>query len=314
MLYIPNVLVINNFTEERLEKFIKEYHDSFIWNYVSQCQLLSENFIDKHKNEVNWEYISKFQILSENFIAAHEDKVNWKWISQHQILSENFIEKYVNKVDWEKISLYQKLSESFIEKYTNRIDWENISISQKLSENFIEKHADKVNWKSISIFQELSEPFIEKHGDKIDLFLISRYQKLSKKFIEKYAFDLIFKIEIEDSWHYKTKEEKKSEILETGLYECYDNYFIAYKAVRRDGLSLFNCQYKYKKGKIYETWADTSSSENSFGFGCGTFWHVKNYGECYLSKIIKVKVYYKDVARVVYNGEKIRAFKIEILN
>jgi len=186
------------------------------------------------------------------------------------------------------------LSEKFIEKYSDKVNWVLISKYQKLSEKFIEKYKDKVNWKYISEHQKLSKSFIEKHKDKLNLDLI------------------------EHSWHYKTEEEKKKEILKTGLYECYNDYFIAYKAVRRDRLSLFNCQYIYKKGKIYKTFADVSSNENSFGFGCGTLDYAKEYGRDILSmsniKIIKVKIYYKDVARIVYNGEKIRAFKITILN
>ena len=116
---------------------------------------------------------------------------------------------------------------------------------------------------------------------------------------------------IKDSWHYKSTEEKKKAIVKTGLYECHADYFIAFKAVRPKRVSMFNCHFVYNRGITYETWADTSREEDSFGFGCGTYKYAQMYSENVASQIIKVIVYYEDVARVIHKGHKIRAFKIK---
>jgi len=43
------------------------------------------------------------------------------------------------------------------------------------------------------------------------------------------------------------------------LYECHDDYFIAYKGIRSDRHSNYNFQYQYF------SWADSTSNEDSFG-------------------------------------------------
>ena len=115
---------------------------------------------------------------------------------------------------------------------------------------------------------------------------------------------------INDSWHYKSTEFKKEQVINTGLYDCHDDYFIAYKGIRSDNYSKYNFQYQYFVGETYESFADYSSDENSFGLSAWTYDKAKKYCN---EKIIKVKIYYKDVARVVYNGGKIRCCKFEVL-
>ncbi len=172
-----------------------------------------------------------------------------------------------------------------------------INTIQKLYKDFIEKHKDEMNWFWISMYQKLSENFIEQHKNEVDWYCISMNQKLSKQFIEKYKNNLNIRV-IKDSWHYKSTEFKKQAVINTGLYDCYDDYFIAYKGIRSDRYSKFNFQYQYLPNQTYETFADYSDNEDSFGF----------------SLVVKVKIYYKDVARVVHNGNKIRACKITILD
>ena len=116
---------------------------------------------------------------------------------------------------------------------------------------------------------------------------------------------------IADSWHYKSVEEKKKAVIDTGLYECHDDYFIAYKGIRRDRYSRFNFQYQYLKGHTYETWCDCSDNEDSFGFSAWTEESVKQYCS---ELVVRVKVRYEDVGRVVHDDGKIRCFKIEILD
>ena len=208
-------------------------------------------------------------------------------ISRQQKLSEDFIREFSDKVDWCNISEYQKLSENFIREFADKLNWGNISAYQQLSEDFIREFADKVNWEIISAHQKLSETFINEFKDKLDISLI------------------------EYNWIYKDKEFLKQQVVNTGLYECHDDYFIAYKGIRSDRYSNYNFQYQYIPGETYESWCDCSSSENSFGLSVWTEKEAREY--CKLL-VVKVKVNYEDVGRVVHNGGKIRCRKITILN
>ena len=260
--------------------------------------------------EEQWEDISEYQKLSELFIREYQDKVDWYWISVSQKLSESFIREFQDKVNWSCISEYQKLSELFIREFQDKVDWCWNSMCQKLSESFIREFQDKVNWAGISSHQKLSESFIRKFQDKVYWWQISKYQKLSNEFIEEFK-DRLYLNKIKDSWHYKTTEEKKQAVMATGLYECHDTYFIAYKGIRSDRYSKFNFQYKYEKGGIYESWCDCSNDENSFGL---SVWDEPNAREHCKELVVRVKVNYEDVGRVVHNGGKIRCFKLEVLD
>ena len=254
--------------------------------------------------------INTMEELLKTLGLDNENQLDWFDVSRNRKLSENFIEKYKNKVNWISISMHQKLSEDFIEKHADKVDWDCISESQKLYEDFIEKHKDDVNWFWISMYQKLSENFIEQHKNDVDWYWISKYQKLSKQFIEKYKNNLNIRV-IKDSWHYKSTEFKKQAVINTGLYDCYDDYFIAYKGIRSDRYSKFNFQYQYLPNQTYETFADYSDNEDSFGFSAWNYENAKSYCD---ELVVKVKIYYKDVARVVHNGNKIRACRITILD
>ena len=257
-------------------------------------------------DEINWINVSRNIQLSEEFIREFQDKVDWYYISEYQKLSENFIREFQDKVDWYYISEYQKLSENFIYEFQNKVNWNCISIYQKLSEEFIRKFQDKVNWYRISEYQKLSEDFIREFQNKVDWNCISKHQKLSKKFIKEFGLNID-----EDNWLYKTTEFKKKQIIDCGLYECYEDYFIAYKAIRNDRYSHFNFQYQYLPNEVYECHCDCTEDENSFGLSVWTEKGAKSYNDSGL--IVKVKVMYEDVGRLVHNSNKIRCSKIEIL-
>ena len=280
------------------------------WICISARQKLSEDFIREFEDNVDWGCISANQKLSENFIREFQDKVNWNWISKYQKLSESFIRKFKDYVDWGSISKHQKLSESFIRKFKDYVDWESISASQNLSENFIRKFKNYVDWGYISKYQKLSESFIREFKDKVNWYWTSKYQKLSENFIREFK-DRLYLSELKESWHYKTTEEKKQAMIATGLYECHEDYFIAYKGIRSDRYSNYNFQYKYEKGGTYESWCDTSNDENSFGL---SVWDEPNARRYCDELMVKVKVNYEDIGRVVHNGGKIRCFKIEVLD
>ena len=295
-----------NWKKHHTEAFIEKHADKVNWYYISVFQKLSESFIEKHANKVRWGHISRHQKLSEPFIKKHVDEVDWGWISRYQKLSETFIERYDYKVDWHGISCCQKLSESFIERHADKVNWYYISVFQKLSEPFIERHANDVDWYNISLCQRLSESFIEKHADEVCWSYIRLCQKLSEKFRKKHNIKTP-----PDNWLYKPASFKKKAVQDTGLYECHKDYFIAYKGIRSDRYSKYNFQYRYEKGGVYESTADFTAEENSFGLSAWTEGKARGYCD---ELVVRVKIYYKDVARVVHEGGKIRATKIEILD
>ena len=269
------------------EDFIREFKDKVNWNCISTYQRLSENFIREFKNKVNWNCISNYQRLSEDFIREFKNDVSWGWVLISQHLSEDFIREFADKFNWRLIPKFQRLPEDFIRKFADSIDWDYVSRYQPLSEDFIREFANRVNWYYISMFQHLSNKFIGEFKDKLDMNFIA------------------------DSWHYKSVEDKKKAVIDTGLYECHDDYFIAYKGIRGDRYSKFNFRYQYLKGHTYETWCDCSAEENSYGFSA---WTEKKAREYCNELVVRVKVRYEDVGRVVHDGGKIRCFKIEILD
>ena len=275
----------NNKTLKRANEILGENYDN--WARLSLCESLTEDFIQEFKDKVDWICISRYPHLSEDFIRKFADRVDWYYISAYQHLSENFIREFADRVAWDWIVKYQPLSEDFIREFKDKVNWNYISANQRLSEDFIREFKDRVNWAWISAYQHLSKEFIEKFEDKI-------YMKF-----------------IADSWHYKSVEEKKKAVIDTGLYECHDDYFIAYKGIRKDRYSRFSFQYQYLKGHTYETWCDCSSNENSYGFSAWTKTGARDYCK---ERVVRVKVRYEDVGRVVHNGGKIRCFKIEILD
>ena len=190
------------------------------------------------------------------------------------------------------------------------MNWTYISGCQRLSEEFIREFKDKVNWTYISGCQRLSEGFIREFKNWVNWYSISRYQRLSKEFIAEFK-DKLSTCSLLNSWHYISTEEKKKAVMDTGLYECHDDYFIAYKGIRADRYSAYNFQYQYLKGETYETWCDCSANENGFGFSAWTEKKAREYCD---ELLVRVKVRYEDVGRVVHDGGKIRCFKLEILD
>ena len=261
-------------------------------------------------NYRSWRLLSTHEGLTEEFIREFADMFDWEYISKCQHLSEDFIWEFKDYVDWDYISSYQHLSEAFIREFADKVNWTYISMYQHLSEDFIREFKDRVIWTYVSKYQRLSEGFIREFKDKMYWTHISKYQRLSEDFIREFKDELI-KSSIIHSWHYKSTEEKKKAVMDTGLYECHEDYFIAYKGIRADRYSKFNFQYQYIKGHTYETWCDCSIDNCGFGFSAWTEAMARYYCD---ELVVRVKVRYEDVGRVVCDGGKIRCFKIEILD
>ena len=280
------------------------------WRALSRHNGLTEDFIREFQDKVHWNCISIYQYLSEEFIREFKDDVVWNLISIYQHLSEDFIREFKDRVDWDSISANQHLSEDFIREFANEVEWECISECQHLSEDFIREFKDRVCWYNISTYQRLSEDFIREFKDRVDWDWIAKYQRLSKNFIREFKDDIYMGL-IADSWQYKSVEEKKKAVMDTGLYECHKDYFIAYKGIRANRYSRYNFQYQYLKGETYETWCDCSAEECGFGFSAWTKERARDYCD---ELVVRVKVRYEDVGRVVHDGGKIRCFKMEILD
>ena len=216
----------------------------------------------------------------------------------------------LDNVDWYCVSAYNRLSEDFIREFKDRVYWYYVSAAQKLSEGFIREFSDRVDWGLISIYQKLSEDFIREFKRDVSWYWISSYQKLSDDFIREFKDNLDLD-SIRDNWAYKDIEFLKAQVEKTGLYECHDDYFIAYKGIRSDRYSKYNFQYQYLPGETYESFCNCSSSEISFGLSVWTEGKAKEYSD---ELVVKVKVKYEDVGRVVHDGGKIRCRKITILD
>jgi hypothetical protein len=113
------------------------------------------------------------------------------------------------------------------------------------------------------------------------------------------------------NWIYRDKEFLKQSIIDTGLFECHEDYFIAYKGIRKDRFSKFNFRYQYLPNQSYESWCDCTSINNSFGLHVTTEKQARFYSK---ELVVKVKVKYEDVGRVLHNMEYIRCRKITILD
>ena len=336
--YIPNALNYLITKQKISEDIIEENANKINLYLVAKHQNLSEEFIKKHKDNLNLYDVLQFQNLSEKFIEENMPDEKLDVVASNMALSEDFLKRNWNK-NIRYVSIRkQKLSEEFIE---NLIDNEDISkgeinsivIYQKLSDKLIDKIITKYDsFKSegyyltsgrnafslISQYQCLSNDIINKHFNILYLKDIAVYQnvekiknKLEKSYVNN---DKSLTYFINNNWIYKSAEEKKQEIVKTGKYECYDDYFIAYKGIRPDRYSFFNFQYKYEPGGVYESWCDCSGHENSFGLNVGTSYFVREYMRNDNGLIIRCKIKYEDVGRIVDKGDKIRCFKIEVLD
>jgi hypothetical protein len=284
-----------------IEKFAND------WMRISSHEFLSEDFIDKYNKLVDWKSVSVHQRLSEAFIQSHKHLVCWDGISAYQKLSEQFICKNKNLVNWYLICQYQKLSEDFIDKNRNLVNWDRISKYQKLSEEFIRINKDVLIWNRICKYQKLSESFIVKYLFYIDLEIIARYQKLSKEFIEKYNLSF----DEENNTLYWSKEQKLVLAKKHGYKIINDDYILAYKGIRNDFYCFLNFQYKFEKGKTYESHADHNlNNESSFGLSA---WSKKEATSFCSQLVVQVKIKLEDISAITYNSSKIRATKLTIL-
>ena len=324
------------------DEFLSRNSSSIPWDVISYNYVLSEDFIERHYDYLDFYHLSCKGYISDKFIEKHLDWFNLQLCSRHCSFSEDFIDRHKDELNWFDVCKNQHLSEEFIESHLEYVNWINISSYQLLSESFLKRHEEEIYHSAIEVFGNFSEEFIYENlrNGNFDEYIfqycnlsesflerlindrhcfrsyyfdnISRYQRLSTRFKLKYSRFLTIDCKF-DNWLYESTENKKQAVIDTGLYECYDDYFIAYKAIRYDRYSLYNFKYKYKKGGVYESWCDCTSEKNSFGLNVGTSTYATIYS-CGNGMLVRCKVRYEDVGRVVHGGNKIRCFKIEVLD
>lgn len=281
-----------------------EIFDTLYLGSLFSTQELPESILEKHKEFVESIDSSRFQSLSTNFLMTHQNRLSSTRILKNKLLDEDKIMMLLpySSITLNEIPCYQKLSEEFIERYqqSNSLFWYNVFSSQQLSEEFLIKHFDKVfTYKEASLLdaivksQHLSMEFVQQFI--LDNPNISTYYKTHELplYIKLPGYEYLENA----SWLYQSKEFKKEQIVNTKMFECYDDYFIAYKRVRNDGTSLFDIKFKYEKGKVSESTCDYTPHEVSFGLHVGPKKIVQLSPESPLqqSKVIKCKVRYEDV-------------------
>jgi hypothetical protein len=101
-------------------------------------------------------------------------------------------------------------------------------------------------------------------------------------------------------------------IKDCGLYEIDGDFVFAYKSTLKHGISIYNNSYRYKVGETYKSNCDCNiDNDNSFGLSAWTEEKALNYnpdGELY-----KVKIHIDDIGALVQKDNKIRCFKLEII-
>lgn len=281
------------------------------WYKVSCNSNLKYGTIEAFAEKLDWDVLSEYHRFTPEQIDKYRDFITWQKAARTQYLPESILPKSGSRTLWHRLSYKQKLSEEFIKNHKHEVVWSEISTYQKLSESFINEMQGFVYWELISKYQKLSENFILRHLDHLHYEPILLYQKISDELRNKLNSYLFTPVDITDNWLYKSTEFKKQEIINTGLYECHEDYFIAYKGIRSDRFSNYNFQYQYFPGHTYESWCDCTDSENSFGLSVWTKEKAKEYCS---ELVVKCKIRYEDVGRLVHNGGKIRCFKIEVLD
>lgn len=299
------------------------------WDLLCKTYKLPENFIEKYivylinvksfieNQELSLDLIDRYfkffnfliyDQLTEEIILNNFDKVNWLDISRYTPLSEEFIDKYSRFLSWGIMCCSQRLGEGLIEQHLGNIDWIGISKNQKLSEGFIEKYSRRVHWDYIFRYQELSEGFIRRNFHSGIWSYIGNYQRLSEEFRREHEV-----IVSPTCWLYWGKEEKRDYIRNNTGYEIVGDKVIAYKAVRKGGHSVYNLQYKYEVGGVYESNADCNCDiENSFGL---SGWDIDGARKYFSSgRIFKIEIDLEDIGCIVNISKKIRARKIRVLS
>lgn len=316
------------------ESFMRKYADRLNWNSISCNQKFSSKFLYEFVDELDlfnidsklftkrvvikclekkktaYEVAFKVQ-LPHNLMEKYHYNLDWETLPSAQCLTQSFIKKHLNEFNVVTLARYQNLSDEVIDMIANKTNdesfWSTICAYQKLSENTMRKYFHNLYPNVLCKYQTLSENFIKDYLPCLDTFLLKTYQKYSDKFADAFGIDHSLR-NIDNS------KDVKKKLIKSKLYECHEDYFIAYKGIKKSRYSLFSFRYKYLPNKSYESNCDPTNNDCSFGLSVGTKDYVKKYISTNKNAIIvKCKVNYCDVGSIVYDAENVRCTKIEIL-
>lgn len=305
----------------QFRKYLNIAHSIDLLNYK-----FSEEFLDKFVNVFDLQNIIGYQNVSEKFIKKHYNKIDFFTLVLNKSLSSNLLDYIIshtkyNDIPWDDLARKQKLSYEFIRKYHHKLDMYIVCKYQKLSESFISDFKNKLPANAVAKFQKLSESFIRKHKQYLidenngDSF-IKKYQNISDKLNDELKFAQR-KYVIPDfglNWLYAPVEYKSNYIKKHSTYTIQNDkggpFIIAWKGIRKDRYSNYNFQYLYLKGKTYECHCDCTNEENSFGLSAWTKTKATEYCD---ELVVQVKIYIKDIGRIVHGGGKIRCSKFKVL-
>ena len=292
--------------EELLKKCADQFPEFVDWCAIAYRDDLSEDFIERHFKELEGRRIGKYTVLSEDFMHRHADELNWETLCACQMMSKSFIEEHLDKIYlWSLLKSQTNLPESLLRHSASSFAIKDAIRYQKLPESIIEefvKSPEFSHWSCLSWCQYLSEAFIKQHIDMLNLEAIASTQKLSPAFRRKY------KIDVKDNWLYKSTAFKKKAVIDAGLYECHDEYFFAYKETWANRLYRAGME-QCEVGGSLERKADHTDKEQAWGYlvECTKTTNKRDH------VMRKVKVYYKDVARVLCNGTQVRVTKLQFM-
>lgn len=115
------------------ENFLRKHLDLIIQKneltYLITYQNLSNQFLEELISCPFWkdfmfEIISEKQMLSETFIDKYKDELSWAEICQHQKLSSAFMENHLEYLEFAFVSRYQKLDAEFVSKHFDKLDYD----------------------------------------------------------------------------------------------------------------------------------------------------------------------------------------------
>lgn len=314
-------LINTELTEDELDQYIEQNKDLMTrtrWEDMATYQNLSQNFMKSHIKKLPLSRVSTYQPMTEdtidfflNYISTMEDasepkkKKLSRLILQHQDVTEILLRKYKDTIEWTTASIYCNMSEDFIKEMKFYVNWEAICKYKVLSIEFMNEMMDYLYYRNAFFYQntnnELDQIFKEKINTYDDYFQAFYVRKNYIRDRDESYWRNIIK-------NYKTYPSDYS-----------DDYFIGYKAIRRDGYSLFSFRDKYERGQTYTTKSDFNDVEVSFGFGIYNRNKAYYYGMQKDNKrfdIVALQVPYRAITFISdnYVFPKVRSSEITILH
>lgn len=327
-----NISIISNLSEELIDKYWNKLSPYFIMihQYFSSDRLRKYlgGMSDHFRSLVIYHQKFTEDELIEYYMSDVRDIWSVKYtkggVINYNPVSEHFIRRYRDQLHWYFLVMNQNISDEFIESHLKYIQSEtditrSLVRHRQLSEKFLDKYINELDGKMISIHQNISEDFFDAHKSKLDPIQYSKTHILSDRFIKKYNICIDG-----DNWGYISSDIKKSKIIELGVFECFDDYFIGYMLTRLDDYLIENTwsmeggfKTKYDSNKIYSTITELTEYRWGLGFRVSgksiiKFEYTNTGGLTWNAKIRTVRVKYSNVMQLI-SQDRILCSTIEII-